>query len=87
MEPDVVGSTRWRQHPRTMEDDSLDEDVSEGDQARSCGPQTHQRRRDERCPWTWASWKEAEAKKTRGEEGHEYESVDAVYPTTRRYFC
>ena len=33
MEPDDEGSTRWHQHPRKIEDDSLDEDVSEGDQA------------------------------------------------------
>ena len=31
VEPDDEGSTRWHQHPRKMEDDSLDEDVSEGD--------------------------------------------------------
>ena len=33
------------------------------------------KKREERCSWTWASWKEADAK---GEECHEYEWVDAV---------
>ena len=59
MEPNEEGSTRWH-HPRTMEDDSLDEDVSEGDQAQH---------RAQLGAVLMDEW------------------VDAVYPTTRCYFC
>ena len=90
--------------PELWKDGSLDEDVSEGDQAQhraelghdrrevlrdegEGGPQMQRKRREERCSWTWASWKGGGCEEDEGEECHEYEWVDAVYPTTRCYFC
>ena len=82
--------TRWHQHPRTMEDGSFHEDVSEGDQAMSWDTI------DEK--YTVMMEKEGGAVPMdvgivegvggeEGEECYEYEWVDAVYPTTRCYFC
>ena len=58
MEPDDEGSTWWHQHPRTMEDGSLDEDVSKGDQTQHRAELGHDRRevlRDEGEVVMWAT--------------------------------
>ena len=100
MEPDDEGSTRWHQHPRKIEDDSLDEDVSEGDQAQhrvELGLNRREVLRDKgesgHVGHKRSVLMDVEivegggGEEDEGEECHEYEWVDAVYPTTRCYFC